>query len=67
MREMTFEDTFDGVFSWNTSFGFFDEEKNAAVVAKVHKSLKKGGQFLLDVINRDYLSRMAPSLAWFRR
>lgn len=65
MREMTFEDTFDGVFSWNTSFGFFDEEKNAAVVAKVHKSLKKGGQFLLDVINRDYLARMAPSLAWF--
>ena len=65
MREMTFEDTFDGVFSWNTSFGFFDEEKNAAVVARVHKSLKKGGQFLLDVINRDYLARMAPSLAWF--
>lgn len=65
MREMTFEETFDGVFSWNTSFGFFDEEKNAAVVAKVHRSLKKGGQFLLDVVNRDYIIRQAPSLAWF--
>jgi SAM-dependent methyltransferase len=65
MREMTFEETFDGVFSWNTSFGFFDEEKNAAVIAKVHRSLKKGGQFLLDVINRDSLIRSAPSLAWF--
>lgn len=65
MREMTFEETFDGVFSWNTSFGFFDEEKNAAVIAKVHRALKKGGQFLLDVVNRDTLIRSAPSLAWF--
>lgn len=65
MREMTFEEMFDGVFSWNTSFGFFDEEKNAAVIAKVHRSLKKGGQFLLDVVNRDYLVRQSPSLAWY--
>jgi SAM-dependent methyltransferase len=65
MREMTFEETFDGVFSWNTSFGFFDEEKNATVIAKVHRALKKGGQFLLDVVNRDNLIRSAPSLAWF--
>jgi SAM-dependent methyltransferase len=65
MREMTFEDTFDGVYSWNTSFGYFDEEKNSSVIARVHKALKKGGQFLLDVVNRDYIIRQAPSLAWF--
>ena len=65
MRDMTFEETFDGVYSWNTSFGFFDEEKNGGVIAKVHRSLKKGGQFLLDVVNRDYIIRQAPSLAWF--
>ena len=65
MREMTFEETFDGVFSWNTSFGYFEDEKNAAVIAKVHRSLKKGGQFLLDVVNRDCVIRQAPSLAWF--
>jgi SAM-dependent methyltransferase len=65
MREMTFEETFDGIFCWNTSFGFFEEEKNAQVVARVHKALKKGGLFLLDVANRDYISRQAPSLAWF--
>jgi hypothetical protein len=29
MREMTFEEQFDGVYCWNTSFGFFEEEKNA--------------------------------------
>jgi SAM-dependent methyltransferase len=65
MREMTFEETFDGIYCWNTSFGFFDEEKNHAVVARVHRALKKGGQFLLDVVNRDYIIRQAPSLAWF--
>ena len=65
MREMTFEETFDGVYSWNTSFGYFDEQQNSNVIAKVHKSLKKGGQFLLDVVNRDYIVRQAPSLAWF--
>jgi len=65
MREMTFDETFDGVYSWNTSFGYFEEEKNSLVISKVHKALKKGGQFLLDVVNRDFLARQSPSLAWF--
>jgi SAM-dependent methyltransferase len=65
MREMTFDEAFDGVFSWNTSFGFFDEDTNAKVIGRVHKALKKGGQFMLDVANRDFIARFAPSLAWF--
>ena len=32
MREMTFDGTFDGVYCWSTSFGFFEEEKNAEVI-----------------------------------
>jgi SAM-dependent methyltransferase len=65
MRDMTFDEAFDGVFSWSTSFGYFEEEKNAQVISRVHKALKPGGVFLLDVINRDYLMRQSPSLAWF--
>jgi SAM-dependent methyltransferase len=65
MREMAFEEQFDGVFCWNTSFGYFEEEKNIQVVTRVHKALKTGGLFLLDVINRDFLVRQSPSLAWF--
>jgi len=65
MREMTFEDAFDGVYCWQTSFGFFEEEKNAGVIGRVHRALRKGGQFLLDVVNRDYVAREAPSLVWF--
>jgi SAM-dependent methyltransferase len=65
MRDMTFDEQFDGVFCWNTSFGYFEEEKNAQVVDRVHRALKAGGLFLLDVINRDFLIRQSPSLAWF--
>jgi SAM-dependent methyltransferase len=65
MREMTFEEQFDGVYCWNTSFGYFDEDKNAQVISRVHRSLKAGGLLLLDVANRDYLIRQSPSLAWF--
>ncbi len=65
MREMTFEETFDGVYCWNTSFGFFEEERNSQVVARVHKALRLGGQFLLDVANRDYVIKQSPSLCWF--
>ncbi|HSQ65666.1 MAG TPA: methyltransferase domain-containing protein [Polyangiaceae bacterium] len=65
MREMTFDEAFDGVYSWGTSFGYFEEEKNAQVVSKVHRALRKGGQFLLDVANRDFIIEQAPSLAWF--
>jgi SAM-dependent methyltransferase len=65
MREMTFEEQFDGVYCWNTTFGYFEEDKNAAVVDRVHRSLRAGGLFLLDVANRDFLIRQSPSLAWF--
>jgi SAM-dependent methyltransferase len=65
MREMTFEEQFDGVYCWNTTFGYFEEDKNAAVIDRVHRSLRAGGLFLLDVANRDFLIRQSPSLAWF--
>ncbi len=65
MREMAFEEQFDGVFCWNTSFGYFDEEKNAQVIDRIHRSLKSEGLLLLDVINRDFIIRQSPSLAWF--
>jgi SAM-dependent methyltransferase len=65
MREMAFAEQFDGVYCWNTSFGYFDEEKNALIVDRIHSALKGGGLFLLDVVNRDFLIQQSPSLAWF--
>jgi len=65
MREMVFEGAFDGIYSWSTSFGYFDDEKNVNVLSRVHRSLRQGGMFLLDVINRDYVCPRQPSLVWF--
>lgn len=65
MRDISYEEAFDGVYSWDMSFGYFDEEKNAQLISLVHRALRKGGQFLLDVQNRDYVVRQSPSVAWF--
>ena len=65
MREMAFEEMFDGIFCWNTSFGYFEDEKNVAVAQRVFKALRPGGNFLLDVVNRDFVVAHQPSQVWF--
>jgi len=65
MRDMSFEDVFDGIFCWNTSFGYFEEERNYAVAERVFNALRPGGRFLLDVINRDFVVEQQPSQVWF--
>ncbi len=65
MREMAFEEMFDAVYSWSTSFGFFDEEKNSSVLRRVHRALRQSGMFLLDLVNRDYIVSRLPTLNWF--
>ncbi|HVU04022.1 MAG TPA: methyltransferase domain-containing protein [Polyangiaceae bacterium] len=65
MRDMSFDEVFDGIYCWNTSFGYFEEERNVAVAERVFKALRPGGNFLLDVINRDFLVEHQPSQVWF--
>lgn len=65
MREMAFDSMFDAVISWDTSFGYFEEEKNLDVARRIFSALKPGGSLLLDVINRDYAASEAPSSHWF--
>jgi 2-polyprenyl-3-methyl-5-hydroxy-6-metoxy-1,4-benzoquinol methylase len=65
MREMAFEEMFDGIYCWSTSFGYFDEEKNAEVLARMHRALRHGGMLLIDIINRDFIAPRQPSLVWF--
>ncbi len=65
MRDMGFEEMFDGVYCWSTSFGYFDDEKNQLVAQRIHRALRKGGMLLLDVANRDFVAQRQPSLVWF--
>lgn len=39
------------VFMWFTSFGYFDEADNRAVIKKISKTLKPNGFFLVDLLN----------------
>jgi SAM-dependent methyltransferase len=63
MREIPFENEFDAVINLFTSFGYLESEDNdQQVLRQVHKSLKPGGLFLLEMIHRESLMRRyAPS------
>jgi SAM-dependent methyltransferase len=65
MREMAYESQFDGIYNWGMSFGYFEEEKNFAIVQKLHRALRPGGVLLLDVCNRDYIAPRQPNMMWF--
>ncbi|MDI3289417.1 class I SAM-dependent methyltransferase, partial [Polyangium sp. 15x6] len=65
MREMAFDQVFDGLYCWSTSFGYFDDEKNLDVLRRMHRALRIGGILVLDIINRDYVAPRQPSLVWF--
>jgi len=65
MRDMSFVDLFDGIYCWNTSFGYFEEERNLDVAERIFNALRPGGRFLLDVINRDFVVEQQPSQVWF--
>jgi len=65
MREMNYDQVFDGVYSWSTSFGYFDDEKNFDVLQRMQRALRTGGVLVLDIINRDYVAPRQPSMVWF--
>lgn len=56
MRAIPYENYFATVLSLFTSFGYFErDEENRAVFEAVYRSLKPGGRFLMDYMNRDYV------------
>lgn len=65
MRDMTFEGAFDTALSWGTSFGYFDDETNFKVLLRMRDALRPGGKLLLDVVNRDFVTRSQPNSVWF--
>jgi SAM-dependent methyltransferase len=65
MREMAFEQQFDGAYCMLTSFGYFDEETNLKVAEGMARALKPGARLLLDLVNRDYVVGDLPSRVWW--
>ncbi len=48
MRDLPWENTFDGAFCYWESFGYFDDNGNRAFVNAVARSLKPGARFVVD-------------------
>lgn len=65
MRDLGFDGVFDGAFSFNTAFGYFSEPENLMVLRGVHKALKPGGRFLIDITNRDHAIADLPTRNWW--
>lgn len=62
LREMTFDGRFDAVVNWFTSFGYFDDDTNRAVLAGFRRALKPGGKLLLETINRERVIKLQAAL-----
>jgi SAM-dependent methyltransferase len=65
MREVTFEEPFDALLCWGTTFGYFDEEENELAIRKFHEAIRPNGVLLLEVVNRDFMIGSQPNQVWF--
>ena len=65
MRDVAFEQPFDALLCWGTTFGYFTEEENEETIRQFHRALKPNGTLLLDVVNRDFLIGSQPNQVWF--
>jgi SAM-dependent methyltransferase len=48
MRDIDVQNEYDGAFCFGNSFGYADDQSNAAFLATVFRSLKPGARFVLD-------------------
>jgi len=67
MRALAFRAEFDGVYSFFTSFGYYDDADNERVLAGVAAALRPGGRFLLDIVNRDHILVHPNLRTWAQR
>ena len=67
MRDLGSTPVFDGVYSYFTSFGYFEDDENEKVLASVARVLRPGRRFLLDLMNRDWLLTHPQQRTWTQR
>src|SRR5690606_22460289 len=51
MRTLTFDDEFDVVLNWFTSFGYEDDDTLRLMLTRMHRAIKSGGRLLLETLN----------------
>lgn len=64
MRELNYWEEFDAVINMFAAFGYFSDEENAQVLERVANSLRPGGLFLIDLLNREWMVRNNLNRYW---
>lgn len=65
MRNFCRPDSFDAVISLYTSFGYFqDPAENKAVLENVYQSLKRDGEFVIELMGKEALARIFRERDW---
>jgi SAM-dependent methyltransferase len=65
MRELDFENQFDGAYCLFSTFGYFDDETNKKTLQNVARALKPNGKLLVEILNRDYVIADLPTRVWW--
>jgi SAM-dependent methyltransferase len=65
MRELDFDNQFDGAYCLFSTFGYFDDETNKKTLQNVAKALKPHGKILIEILNRDYVIQDLPTRVWW--
>jgi SAM-dependent methyltransferase/RimJ/RimL family protein N-acetyltransferase len=58
MRALAYDEEFDAVVNWFTSFGYFDPQTNDDVLARFARALRTGGRLLIELHNPWRLQRL---------
>src|SRR5690606_31035793 len=62
LRRLGVDGPFDTVVCWFTSFGYFDDAYNRAVLAEFARVLKPGGRLAIEAVHHDgFVRRFTPS------
>jgi len=65
MRTYCSPDTFDDVINLYTSFGYFEDiGDDRKVLMNVHRSLKQGGSFIIQMMGKEVLARIFQCKDW---
>ncbi|MFA5624401.1 MAG: class I SAM-dependent methyltransferase [Bradymonadales bacterium] len=66
MQKLSFKSIFDGIYNVQTSFGYFNDQKNFKVLQGILHALKPGGRFLIETINRDFFVDQLPHRVFWK-
>lgn len=64
MRELTFENVFDGAYCIGSTFGYFDEATDVDVMRRIARALRPGACVVFEQLNRDWAIQVVPRRSW---